>query len=78
EATVLTSLPFLAHHGIIYVPFGYAHPNLFDNSEVIGGSAWGAGTLAGGDGSRQPSQKELEIAEAQGESFAQVAKKLAA
>ncbi|KAJ1718477.1 hypothetical protein LPJ61_006611, partial [Coemansia biformis] len=33
EATVLTSLPFLAHHGIIYVPFGYAHPNLFDNSE---------------------------------------------
>ncbi|PIA19279.1 protoplast secreted protein 2 precursor [Coemansia reversa NRRL 1564] len=78
EVTVFTSLPILAHHGIIYVPFGYAHPHLFDNSEVVGGSAWGAGTVANGDGSRQPTQKELEIAEAQGENFASVAKKLAA
>ncbi|KAJ1902309.1 hypothetical protein LPJ66_000069 [Kickxella alabastrina] len=78
EVTVFTSLPILAHHGMIFVPFGYAHPYLFDNSEVIGGSAWGAGTIADGDGSRQPSEKELAIAEAQGESFAKVATKLAA
>ncbi|KAJ1668067.1 hypothetical protein IW140_000766 [Coemansia sp. RSA 1813] len=78
EVTVLTTLPILAHHGIIYVPFGYAHPNLFDNSEVIGGSAWGAGTVANGDGSRMPTEKELVIAEAQGEKFAAVAAKLAA
>ncbi|KAJ1805156.1 hypothetical protein LPJ75_005394 [Coemansia sp. RSA 2598] len=78
EVTVFTSLPILAHHGMIYVPLGYSHPHLFDNSEVVGGSAWGAGTVANGDGSRQPSQKELEIAEAQGEQFAKVATKLAA
>ncbi|KAJ2842378.1 hypothetical protein J3B02_005599 [Coemansia erecta] len=78
EATVFTSLPILAHHGMIYVPLGYSHPHLFDNSEVVGGSAWGAGTVANGDGSRQPSQKELEIAETQGEQFAKVAAKLAA
>lgn len=38
-------------------------------SEVRGGSPWGAGTFAGGDGSRQPSAKELELAEAQGKIF---------
>ncbi|KAJ2783174.1 hypothetical protein H4R18_001841 [Coemansia javaensis] len=78
ETTVLTSLPVLAHHGLIYVPLGYSNPNLFGNDEVVGGSAWGAGTVANGDGSRQPSAKELEIAESQGEGFAKVAKKLAA
>ncbi|KAJ2653781.1 hypothetical protein IWW42_000271 [Coemansia sp. RSA 1085] len=78
EVTVFTSLPILAHHGIIFVPLGYSNPHLFDNSEVIGGSAWGAGTIANGDGSRQPSEKELEIAVTQGERFAEVAKKLAA
>ncbi|KAJ1757788.1 hypothetical protein LPJ62_001366 [Coemansia sp. RSA 2167] len=78
EVTVLSSLPILAHHGIIYVPLGYANAHLFDNSEVVGGSPWGAGTIANGDGSRQPSQKELEIAETQGEQFANVAKKLSA
>ncbi|KAJ2594768.1 hypothetical protein GGF39_004084 [Coemansia sp. RSA 1721] len=78
EATVMTSLPILAHHGMIYVPFGYAHPYLHDNSEVVGGSPWGAGTVANGDGSRQPSQKELDMAEVQGEQFAKVAAKLAA
>ncbi|KAJ1954160.1 hypothetical protein GGI12_005856 [Dipsacomyces acuminosporus] len=78
ESTAFSLMPNLAHHGIIYVPFGFGHNNLFDNSEVVGGSAWGAGTVAGGDGSRQPSQKELEIAEAQGEDFARAAVKLAA
>ncbi|KAJ2351901.1 hypothetical protein IWW50_001034 [Coemansia erecta] len=78
EVTVYSSLPFVAHHGLIYVPLGYTNAHLFDNSEVIGGSAWGAGTIANGDGSRQPSQKELEIAETQGERFAEVAKKLSA
>ncbi|KAJ2456995.1 hypothetical protein GGF42_002939 [Coemansia sp. RSA 2424] len=78
EVTVFTTLPILAHHGMIYVPFGYANPHLFDNSEVIGGSAWGAGTIANGDGSRQPSEKELEIARDQGENFAKVVAKLAA
>lgn len=57
---------------MIYVPFGFAHTALFDNSEVIGGSAYGAGTVANGDGSRQPTEKELVIAKTQGENFGQV------
>jgi NAD(P)H dehydrogenase (quinone) len=50
---------------------------LTDLSEVRGGSAWGAGTFAGGDGSRQPSAKELEIASIQGEHFYQTVAKYA-
>ena len=38
---------------------------LFSNEEARGGSAWGAGTLANGDGSRQPSKIELDFAEYQ-------------
>ncbi|KAI9171874.1 hypothetical protein HJFPF1_01365 [Paramyrothecium foliicola] len=63
ESTAIAALSTLAHHGIIYVPFGYAKafPIMNDISEVRGGSAWGAGTFAG-DGTRQPTAKELEPA----------------
>ncbi|KAK4048313.1 hypothetical protein OIV83_004834 [Microbotryomycetes sp. JL201] len=70
ETTALTTLPFLAHHGIIYVPLSYAHPELAKNEQITGGSAWGAGTIANGDGSRQPSSTELDIATFHGKSFA--------
>ena len=61
----------LAHHGIVYVPLGYANafPHITNLDEVHGGSPWGAGTFAAGDGSRQPSALELEIATIQGENF---------
>ncbi|KAI9321697.1 NAD(P)H:quinone oxidoreductase, type IV [Dichotomocladium elegans] len=72
ESTALTTVTYFAHHGIIYVPFGFAHPHLFDNSEVVGGSPYGAGTVTNGDGSRQPSEKELEVAKTQGENFGKV------
>lgn len=60
-----------AHHGIIYVPLGYAKSfgQLTNLSEVHGGSPWGAGTFAAPDGSRQPTALELEIAEIQGKNF---------
>jgi NAD(P)H dehydrogenase (quinone) len=51
---------------------------LADLSEVKGGSPWGAGTIAGADGSRQPSEKELARARFQGQHVATIAKKLAA
>ena len=71
--------PFLrACQGMIYVPVGYTYPSLFDNSQVHGGGPWGAGTIAGGDGSRQPTELELGLAKHQGIHFAKVAKKLAA
>ncbi|CAG8974580.1 hypothetical protein HYALB_00004376 [Hymenoscyphus albidus] len=71
ESTVISAMSTLAHHGFIYVPLGYktSFPILSNMSEVRGGSPWGAGTFAGGDGSRQPSALEIELATVQGESF---------
>ncbi|CAM9554865.1 unnamed protein product, partial [Ectocarpus sp. 12 AP-2014] len=58
ETSALTFLTQLAHHGMMFVPIGYSSPLLFNNDEVHGGSPYGAGTLAGGDGSRMPSDLE--------------------
>jgi len=71
ESTAIAAMSTLTHHGIIYVPLGYAKcfGLLTDLTEARGGSPWGAGTFAAGDGSRQPSPKELEIATIQGEEF---------
>ncbi len=71
EVTILNSLSSFVHHGLIYVPLGYknAFPLLTSFDEFHGGSPWGAGTLAGGDGSRSPLKLELDIAEIQGKSF---------
>ncbi|TGD35118.1 NAD(P)H:quinone oxidoreductase, partial [Salmonella enterica subsp. enterica serovar Poona] len=66
----------LAHHGMVIVPIGYAAQELFDVSQVRGGTPYGATTIAGGDGSRQPSQEELSIARYQGEYVAGLAVKL--
>ncbi|EMG48539.1 YCP4 Flavoprotein-like protein YCP4 [Candida maltosa Xu316] len=78
ETTVRNFLSNLAHHGMPYIPFGYA--NAFELQanldEIHGGSPYGAGTFAGADGSRQPSQLELTVAEKQGEAFAKAAAKL--
>lgn len=71
ESTAIAALSTLTHHGIIYVPLGYAKtfPQLTQLNEIRGGSPWGAGTFAGADGSRQPSELELELATIQGEQF---------
>ena len=76
ESTALATMSTLAHHGIIYVPFGYAKEfaKMADTSEVHGGSAWGAGTFAGVDGSRQPTEVELAIATTQGKVFYETVK----
>lgn len=73
ETTALTTVTYFAHQGMIYVPLGFP-AQLNDMSEIVGGSAYGAGTVAGGDGSREPSAKELEIAHIQGKSFGDVIK----
>ncbi|KAK6526442.1 hypothetical protein TWF694_005028 [Orbilia ellipsospora] len=71
ESTALATMSTLAHHGMIYVPFGYAKAfgDMVDLSEVHGGSPWGAGTFAGPDGSRQPTDREKKLATIQGTSF---------
>ncbi|KAH9897602.1 quinone oxidoreductase [Xylariomycetidae sp. FL2044] len=71
ESTAISAMSTLAHHGIIYVPFGFAKAfaAMSDLSSVHGGGPWGAGTFSSGDGSRQPSEVELSIASTQGEEF---------
>jgi NAD(P)H dehydrogenase (quinone) len=56
----------------MFVPIGYSSPALQDLSEVIGGSPYGAASISAGDGSRQVSAKELEIAAEQGTKFAKI------
>ncbi|RCK62305.1 Protoplast secreted protein 2 [Candida viswanathii] len=71
ETTVVNSLSTLIHHGIIFVPLGYAKAFALQSNldEIHGGSPYGAGTFAGADGSRQPTKLEKEIAFAQGKAF---------
>lgn len=76
EMTITSTWTTLAHHGMILVPIGYTTPELFDISQVGGGTPYGASTIAGGDGSRQPDSRELTIARHQGEHVAKIAAKL--
>ncbi|MBC0854342.1 NAD(P)H:quinone oxidoreductase [Pantoea stewartii] len=76
EQTITSVWTTLAHHGMVIVPIGYGTKEMFDISEVRGGTPYGATTLAGGDGSRQPTQEELIIARFQGEHVAGLAAKL--
>ena len=76
EQTITSFWTTLAHHGMVLVPLGYGIPEFFDISEVNGGTPYGASTIAGGDGSRQPSEKELAIARFQGKHVAELAIKL--
>ncbi|KAL8162579.1 hypothetical protein V2J09_014068 [Rumex salicifolius] len=76
ETTALTAITQLAHHGMIFVPIGYTFgAGMFEMEKVKGGSPYGAGTFAG-DGSRQPTELELQIAFHQGQVLATTAKKL--
>jgi len=74
ETTALTTMPFFAHHGIIYVPIGYRAQQLSGLDGIRGGGPFGAGTISGGDGSRQASEAELQVAEIHGKHFAEVVK----
>lgn len=76
ESTILTFHPVLLHLGFIIVGLPYAFQGQMGVDEVMGNSPYGASTIAGGDGSRQPSQVELEGARYQGRHVAQIATKL--
>ncbi|MEX8194562.1 NAD(P)H:quinone oxidoreductase [Comamonas guangdongensis] len=78
EMTVVTTWATLAHHGMLIVPIGYAMPQQMELSSVRGGHMpYGASTIAGADGSRQPVADELAIAKNQGATVAKLAVKLA-
>ncbi|KAJ4834678.1 Anthranilate synthase alpha subunit 2, chloroplastic [Turnera subulata] len=76
ELTALTAITQLAHHGMLFVPLGYTFGSgMFEMDEVKGGSSYGAGTFAA-DGTRQPTELELQQAFYQGKYVAEITKKL--
>ncbi len=76
ESTILSTHTVLLHLGMIIVGLPYAWQGQRRLDEVTGGSPYGASTIAGGDGSRQPSANELEGAHWQGRHVAQIAARL--
>jgi len=77
ESTILTFHVTLLHHGFVVVGLPYAFQGQMRIDEISGGSPYGASTIAGGDGSRMPSENELAAAQFQGKHVAEVASKLA-
>jgi NAD(P)H dehydrogenase (quinone) len=76
ETTITSFHTTLLHHGMIIVGIPYSEAGLTNMNEITGGTPYGASTLAGSDGSRQPSENELTLARAQGRRVAEIAKKL--
>ena len=76
ESTILTFHVTLLHHGFVIVGLPYAFQGQMTLDEITGGSPYGASTIAGGDGSRMPSENELNAARFQGKYVAEIASKL--
>lgn len=76
ETTITSFHTTLLHHGMIIVGTPYSESGLMNMTEITGGSPYGASTLAGGDGSRTPSENELKIARFQGRHVAEITRKL--
>jgi len=78
ETTITSFHTTLLHHGMIIVGVPYSCKEITNMDEITGGSPYGASTLAGADGSRQPSANELAIATFQGKHVAEITAKLTA
>jgi NAD(P)H dehydrogenase (quinone) len=78
ESTILSFHLTLFHHGMVVVGLPYAFQGQMTVDEISGCSPYGASTIAGGDGSRSPSETELAGARYQGEHVAKIAKRLTA
>jgi NAD(P)H dehydrogenase (quinone) len=76
ETTITSFHTTLLHHGMIIVGVPYSEQRQMTMAEITGGSPYGASTITGGDGSRQPSENELAIARFQGKRVAQIARQL--
>jgi NAD(P)H dehydrogenase (quinone) len=77
ETTLLSLSTFLFHQGMVIVGCPYAAQEQMTLTEISGGSPYGATTIAGGKGERQPSENEKKIARYQGAHVAKIAAKLA-
>jgi NAD(P)H dehydrogenase (quinone) len=78
ETTLFSIITNLLHFGMVVVGLDYGHAGQMTLDEITGGSPYGATTITGGNGARQPSENELVGARYQGRKIAETAKKLAA
>jgi NAD(P)H dehydrogenase (quinone) len=78
ESTILSFHTTLLHLGMIVAGLPYSFQGQMRMDEITGGSPYGASTIAGGDGKRQPSENELSAARFQGKHVATIAAKLTA
>jgi NAD(P)H dehydrogenase (quinone) len=76
EVTLFSIITNLMHFGMVIVGLPYSHQGQMSLDEIVGGSPYGATTIAGGQGQRQPSAIDLEGARVQGELIAKTASKL--
>ncbi len=76
ESTLLSFQITLLHHGMVVVGLPYSFAGQSTMDEITGGSPYGATTIAGGDGSRLPSENELNAARFQGRHVAEIAAKI--
>jgi NAD(P)H dehydrogenase (quinone) len=77
ETTITSFHSTLLHHGMVIVGVPYTESGLTYMDDITGGTPYGATTLAGADGKRQPSENELKIARFQGKHVTEIATKLA-
>ena len=78
ETTITSFHTTLLHHGMIIVGVPYAEQRLLNMKEITGGTPYGSSTMADVNGSRMPTQNELDIARYQGRHVAEIAKRLVA
>ena len=76
ETTITSFHSTLLHQGMVIVGAPYSEPRLLIMDEITGGTPYGASTISGSDGSRQPSDNELAIARFQGKHVAEIARAL--
>jgi NAD(P)H dehydrogenase (quinone) len=76
ETTITSFHVTLLHHGMVIVGVPYSESGLMHMDNITGGTPYGATTIAGPDGARQPSENELKIARYQGKHVAEIASKL--
>ncbi|MDB5641985.1 MAG: NAD(P)H:quinone oxidoreductase, type [Hyphomicrobiales bacterium] len=77
ESTILNFHTVLLHQGMVIVGLPYAFQGMTRVDEIVGGSPYGASTIAGGDGSLKPTATDLDGARFQGKHVAEIAAKLA-
>ena len=76
ESTILSTHITMLHQGMIIAGLPYTFEGQSNINEITGGSPYGASTIAAPDGSRMPSENELDGARYQGRYIAGIAKKL--